>query len=449
MLKISGKNLAVISVASICALLFIWVIPNTIALRHILLVIGCLSAIGLIQTYWSELNGFKIQILPLLCIFGLFSWVLIHYFYFSLNPDLELSEIKGLWIRSFIGSIAAIGLAISILKFPKLRTYFYIALFSTPAINIASYFWASFVNGGLLKPNDFIWFLFTKIETSYFGSVAGAIAVGNLIVLLLQKNSQPKLLPIILWLSGLILVLISALMSTTKNGISTALALCLLLTLVVVANIFFSGKKSKVTSGCFAVALLIVSYGVWESHNFQEHKAWEAIFQDAALGIDIDKNLQWQKIEGSVELPRNSLGKPAVSSTYTRFAYAAVGIRLIAKYPLGYGSINRSFTGILDLAKIPHEHESQAHSGWIDFGLAFGVPGLMLIFATMISVIYLGLVSRSAVSLPWVIFCLTFLPFGLIAEISWKQYFEATIFFLTLSSAVILWGCDKLKAPLK
>jgi hypothetical protein len=33
--------------------------------------------------------------------------------------------------------------------------------------------------------------------------------------------------------------------------------------------------------------------------------------------------------------------------------------------------------------------------------------------------------------------CLAFIPFGLIAEITWKQYFEATIFFLTLGATII------------
>ena len=163
-MKITEKQLATASVASIVGLLFIWVVPNTIALRHILLVTGFISGIGLIRYHWSGLISAGFKTIPLFCIFNLFLWVLIHYFFFSLNPELELSEIKGVWMRSLLGAVAAVGLGIAIVKYSNLRVYFYIALFSTPFINVASYCWASYLNHGLVKPNDFVRFLFTKIE---------------------------------------------------------------------------------------------------------------------------------------------------------------------------------------------------------------------------------------------------------------------------------------------
>jgi len=158
------------------------------------------------------------------------------------------------------------------------------------------------------------------------------------------------------------------------------------------------------------------------------------------LGLDIDGNKQWQKGEGTVPMPINSSGVPAAMNTYSRFAWAAVGAQLISQYPLGYGSINRSFKGLQEQAEIPHEHGGQVHSGWIDFGLAFGIPGLLLIFSSILAIIYFGLKSKSSIALPWVIFCFALMPFGLIAEIAYKQYFEATIFFLTLASTVIIFG---------
>ena len=123
---------------------------------------------------------------------GLFIWVLIHYTFFSLNPELELSEIKGLWIRSLVGAIAAVGLGIAIVKYSRLRLYFYIALFSTPFINVVSYCWASYLNHGLVNPNDFVRFLFAKIETAYFGAIAAAVATGNLISLMVGRVENLK-----------------------------------------------------------------------------------------------------------------------------------------------------------------------------------------------------------------------------------------------------------------
>lgn len=444
-MKISERQFAIASVVSIFGLLITWVIPNTIALRHLLLIAGSLSAIGLIRYNQDQFKITNARILPLACIYGLFGWVLIHYTIFSLNPQLELSEIKGLWMRCLLGAIAAIGVGITIFKYARLRLYFYTALFFAPFINVLAYCWASYLNHGLVKPNDFVFFLFAKIETAYFGAVAGAVATGNLILLLLGRVDKSKILQILWWFLGLALVLVSALVSSTKNGIAIALGLCVFLAVVVGINPIVQKGRSSVLSGIVLMTIALLSVGVWESHKSFAYKGWDTVFQDAAVAIDIDKNQQWQKKESSVPTPLNSLGVPAAVNTYSRFAYAAVGIRLISQYPFGYGSVNQSFKGLQDYAKIPHEHEGQVHSGWIDFGLAFGIPGLLLIFSAMASMIYLGLKSKSSIALPWVIVCFAFIPFGLIAEISYKQYFEATIFFLVVGATVILFAGNKAK----
>ena len=180
-----------------------------------------------------------------------------------------------------------------------------------------------------------------------------------------------------------------------------------------------------------------MSVGIWESHKSSAYRGWGTVFQDAALGIDVDKNQQWQRSEGTVPLPLNNLGLPAATNTYTRFAYATVGIRLLGEFPLGYGSINQSFRGLQEKATIPHEHQGQVHSGWIDFGLAFGIPGLLLIFISLFAIAYFGIKAKSIITMPWVIVCLTLIPFGLIAEISYKQYFEATLFFMVFAATIV------------
>ena len=445
-MKITENQFAITSVASIVGLLLIWVIPNTIALRHLLLVTACISAIGLIRYHWAKLRLVNSSFLPLFCILGLFVWVLIHYTFFSLNPELELSEIKGLWIRALLGAVAAVGLGIAIVRHARLRLYFYVALFLTPAINVLAYCWASYLNHGLVKPNEFVFFLFAKIETAYFGAIAAAIATGNLIHLMAGKIDKSKTLQIFWWVLGLALVLVSALVSSTKNGIAISLGLCVFLAVVVVINSILHQGGSRTLSAIILAVILLLSVGVWEGHKSSAYRGWDTVFQDAALGLDVDGNKQWQKGEGTVPMPLNSLGKPAAINTYTRFAYAAVGLRLIAKYPMGYGSINHSFWGLQNIDQIPHEGDRQVHSGWIDFGLAFGIPGLLLVFSSMFSIIYFGLKSKSSIAFPWVMVCVALIPFGVIAEITYKQYFEAIIFFLSLASIIVILESHKSRA---
>ena len=441
-MKIKENQWAHICLASVCALLLIWVLPNTIALRHALLGLGCISSAFLMKENWRYFDHFRVRLLPIYLILGLFTWVLIHYSFFSLNQKLELSEIKGLWLRSFAGFIMAIGLAISIYKNAHLRKYFFISLFFVPIINLLAYGYASYLNNGLVKPNDFVRFLFIKIETTYFGAIAAAFAIANLVYLLILKKGEKSALKAIPFLLGLVLVLISALVLGTKNGIAIAVALCLFFGLILMVDVLRHYRKANLMS-IFVCLLVVVVIGVvWKGHKASAYEGWDSVFSDAKIAIQIDKYHQWQKGEHDFVPPINDMGTAVVGNTYFRIAWFTVGLRLISNYPLGYGSINRSFVGLLDEAKLQHVHQGQVHSGWIDFGLAFGIPGLALLFASMLIIIFLGVRRPTLLNICAIMICIALIPMGIIAEISYKQYFEATIFFITLASTLIALDWD-------
>ena len=411
--------------------------PGTIALRHSLLGIGCIAGFLLIQRNWTRLSAPRFSLIPLYAIAALFIWVGIHYYFFSLNPALELSEIKGLWLRSLAGCIMAMGFAIALYQQSHLRKYFYISIFAVPFFNVMTYLYACYLDGDLIKPNDFVKFYFAKIETAYFGGIAATVSVANLIFLFSRKIEKKTYFLISLYFLGIALVLCSALLSSTKNGIAIALALCMLLSIVILAKAFWSFKGSKKTAIILVILMLGLTALIWQGHKSFAYKGWDTLFEDIKVAIDIDRNTQWQFGEGTVEAPLNSLGVPAALNTYERFAWGTVGVRLISQYPFGYGSINQSFNQLQSYANIYHEHEGQVHSGWIDFGLAFGIPGLNLIFLTLIMIIYLGIKQSGELPLIAVIYCLMLIPFGLIAEISYKQYFEATLFFITFAATIV------------
>lgn len=431
------KHLTKICVASVCALLLIWVLPNTIVIRQVLLGAGFISGAGLIQKNWASFNKFKTTLMPLYAILALFLWVGIHYAFFSRNPVLELSEIRGLWIRTFAGVVTAIGLGISLSKYPNLRKYFYVSLFFVPLINLGAYIYLCVLKGVFLPVGSSIFFVYAKIETAYFGGLAAALAVANIIYLHVLNRGPRSLWMIGLNLIGIVLVLVSGLVSSTKNGVAIALGLCILLTIIIGVDAFRDSKRSKIISLVFLALMIGLILQVWQVHKSTASSGWGSIFQDVKVSADIDKNRQWQSREGSIVAPINSSGTPAALNTYSRIAYAAVGVRLISQYPLGYGSINQSFNGLQTVAGIPHEHQGQVHSGWIDFGLAFGVPGILLLLGSMISTIYLGVRRRGELDLVAAVFSLTLLGFCLIAEMSYKQYFESWILMVTFSATVV------------
>jgi hypothetical protein len=116
-------------------------------------------------------------------------------------------------------------------------------------------------------------------------------------------------------------------------------------------------------------------------------------------------------------------------------AYATRGALLVLQYPMGYGSINRSFVGMLDHAKVQHKLETQTHSGWIDFGLAFGIPGLLILLSVFIAIITRGFIISGQFGLMAVWLMIGFAPFGVIAEINYKHNFEILLFFISFAAA--------------
>ncbi len=428
------------TIAAVFALLLIWVVPNTIALRHVLLVIAFLASLMVIKANAKLFIRVEAAIFPLVVLFLLFLWVGIHYFFFSLNPELELKEITSLWVRTALGFVAAIGLGISLRKYPELMKFFYLGVFLTPMLNVGSYFYASYLKGAFLYPGAIVHFLFVKMETAYFGAIAGAVAVANLIQLLTNKSAKSNEKYIALYSVGLVLVMASSILSSTKNGVAIQVFLYLFLAIALVGS-YVASRQFFNVKNLTAIGLILLTLGLAAHfHQKTASKGWNSIFADVAVAIDIDQHTQWQKREYSVATPLNHLGNPAASNTYYRAAYATAGIRLIGMYPLGYGSINQSFVGMQKLAGIQSEHLGQVHSGWIDFGLAFGIPGLVIVFLTLLSTIYLGLRSRLQTNFVPVVICITLIPFCLIAETSYKQYFESLIFFIALSASLVVFN---------
>jgi len=436
---LTQRNWASLSALSAFALMFIWVLPNTIALRHALLGVGAIAGLFLIKGHWSIFNRPNIRLTPLYAILGLFIWVLIHYCFFSLNPSLELSEIKGLWMRTLAGFFMAIGFGIALSQFQSLRKCFYLGIFSVPAINLIAYLYDCYSVGAFIGPEQFVRFFFAKIETAYFGGVAASVSVASIIYFVINNNEAKRYQQIFVYALGLLLVLLSAVLSNTKNGVLIAMLLCILLAVVIFFHSFFyaKGKNTKIL-GIVIVAFILISAGfVWHAQKQLATRGWNTVFQDTQLAMDIDKNTQWQYAEGSRPLPLNSAGLPPAVNTYSRVAWATVGVRLISQYPLGYGSVNQSFNGLQNYLNIYHEHTGQTHSGWIDFGLGFGLPGLFLIFLAIFSIIVLSLLRPARLNLIAATICVMLLPFCLTSEMSYKQYFESMIFFLGMCGTFV------------
>lgn len=413
---------------------FVWVLPHTIALRNILLVLGFIFSISYLASRTNTLQ-FSKTLVPLLLLIALFIWVIIHFLFFSINPDLELKEIKSLWLRAGCGVVIAIALAFIVKESYWGKSGFFVALSFTPLINLSVYGYQTHLKGAIIMPNEFVTtFLFNKIEAAFFGSIAIAIFLGWSFSCLVKKQNFKNISIELILFFACFLFVFSSLVSASKNGVAVGLSLfaffcCCLLFLA----LFRFGSRLR-----YLVVVIIFIGGLVtfaKLHKSSAASGWETLYADIKVAIQIDKNQHWRG--HGMGYPLNEFERPVAINTYERMSWAIVGWRMISQEPLGYGSINHSFKGMLDYHKIEHTINGQTHSGWTDLSLAFGIPGLVIVIFTQLTIIYYGLKNKDEYSLIGVWICIALLPLGLIAEISYKQYFEATIFFIAFAAMMV------------
>jgi hypothetical protein len=213
-----------------------------------------------------------------------------------------------------------------------------------------------------------------------------------------------------------------------------------LLALTLVFRAVFLGGHAKWRLAAPALLAILLLIGGWKVHTHFASQGWNALWEDASISSQLDRHNfwrynspQWNKVIGE-SFPKNHLGIPVAGNTYERVSWATEGLILISDYPMGYGSINRSFVGMLNHANVQQELDSQTHSGWIDFGLAFGVPGLLIFLLVFMAIVWRGLTVGGQFGLMGVWLTIGLIPFGVVAEICYKHNFEILMFFIAFAA---------------
>jgi len=126
------------------------------------------------------------------------------------------------------------------------------------------------------------------------------------------------------------------------------------------------------------------------------------------------------------------------ANIYERYAWIAAGSREIIKHPMGYGLINHpSFPRWLKEDGIAFDGIGSTHSGWVDLGLAFGYPALFLSALPFLAILIIYIRSNVKIFYTnlaiWI--SLAIFMAGFVQEVTYKQTFEALVFFMTFSAA--------------
>jgi hypothetical protein len=424
------------------ALIAIWAVPHTIAIRNILLLICLPLALVFLKRHLPISYRSPIAIIFLLI---LFIWMVAHYLIFSFSPAIELKELTSTGLRSFIGCLIAIAIAAVIkskkYSFEWLSVTFYIYSFGILGI----YLFQSYSLGALATPDEFLNKNHSndginKVNPAFMASLAVAVAYANISVIF-EKYQDLKTILIKIWphVLGVFASFASVFVVNTKNGVAICMFLTVIFIVVTIFNILKNFKKNKYL--LFALVFAVIAGGsLWLNHSSKATPGWQSMLSDVATSVQGNKYLNWQNTPKH-GVPMNADGQVVAWNTYERFAWASKGILLIKDYPMGYGTLtHQSFPALLKLEGIEivcPMATCGTHSGWVDFGLAYGVPGILSLTLAIAFGLCAGLRIRDsyAVLACWIFLVALFAP--LFQEIAMKHLFEIWLFIIAFASGLV------------
>ena len=434
------------------ALYAIWALPETILIRHICLIVGAL--IGLYEVYQYRRRFFQRRAIPAWLLLGLFVWMTFHLIFLSNDFALQYQEYTTIWKRTALGALFAIGwgLALANTKLsPKvarsLWVLVYLGLLAPTFIYIVKYVLTHYgVQKGWLVPE--YWKLhygslpFYLPKTAYvcFCLPTLGIALGQLA----RNISRHKWLHLanVIYLATVPAVIFVFYGDNIKNGVIYSAVLIA----VFIASLIFSEFHQRWLLKSLFIAVILGSGIFFLANHIQKNDSWRTFQVDAKVALNTDQYQQW-KYNGAQGYPNNELGVVVSPTNYDRIAWGKEGIKLIWRYPLGYGLIERSF-GHLGKIAWPDSILHQSHSGWIDLALGIGIPGIVLILTSLLTLLYpLGRLANPNQGLHlsespyqsmawWALFSL--LIMWCTTEISQKVFFDSFIFWLSLGAGLSL-----------
>lgn len=418
------------------SLIVIWTIPGTIALRNFLIFSGFLC--GIAYLIKNRLLLISKSVVPLGVFYVIFVWVLIHFFLYSSNHQVQLNELTSLWIRVLGVVIIGTSMGIYLQREVNHQNLFFAAFYSTPLYVCVYFLYVSMMEGYFLDPRIFIVsFLGNKINVAFISVIGVTIALVYLLFRTNQPQTKPNKIYLVFIFIGISICLLSGILVSTKNGIGISIILILLASC---CQIFINIKnKSFYKKNFFKwLVILVIIFVTIKVHLNFSFPGWSHITEDIQISLDIEKNQNWKDPQ-TLSYPKRNDGTIVADNTYERVAWAAKGVELIQKNPLGYGTINySSFKQLLKREGTDFGKNGLTHSAWIDFGLAFGVPGLLILLSSLFGAVIFALKKNDFLSLMAIWISLAIFLICSVAEVSFKHTFEIWMFLIAFVCACVI-----------
>jgi hypothetical protein len=444
----STRSFAILSALIICistVLLAIWSIRDTIALRNVLLVLGALVALFLIKQYLKQPQKIASNSIwhyaPIILSACTLVWVGIHYLVFSQDSALQLKDLTSTWVRVLMASMIGAATGLVIKDNPQRSQYLWFGIFCSFAYLLVHYLEAYSQSGALFMPDYYFTSPFSnKINTVLMGGLFIAAICGASATALTSKYSPsyPRIIYIYWAIAVAIILFAYTTIIDTRNGLGVGLILLSAWVLYVFCVMLGRQLLTRTLNWKRGILILlpILFIFIFVQQHLNINRGWNNFFEDISIGFQIDEVPNWQNIQ-KFGYPKTSSGEQVYPNNYERAAWAAAGVRTIQENPLGYGLLEHSL-GKMIQKSYPEAVIRSSHSAWVDFGLAFGIPGLALVLGALISAIALAIRSHSPNKLLVVWMALSLLIIFTIAEVSSNHTIEILFFCIALLNTMAL-----------
>jgi len=374
----------------VAALIFVWPIEHTIALRYAL---GGVLLLSTVCWFWPKRLDLvpKLQVRPVslasLFLGALTLWFVVQGLWIAPEAHWVWQELKGQWIKDLL--FWCLGLALGAGCLSQNAAVGRQWLFALMAGLSGIVLWNVFACLGLWLTTGHMPLMHSvtgaRATDSYVNNMLLAFLVGDL----LARDRQKQFLP---WRREVSLILIVFCVVNTafigaRNG---WIGLGMLAFSGVVVHYINGWQKVGKKALIFLPVLLgLLVAGAWTS--WKTDPRWNSLKETLPVAWDIDTHKAWLNTD-KYPYPILPNGQQADASNYERPAWIHAGLRLVADRPLGAGFSRHAFGH--EVARLYPESEPSpgmhSHSGMIDFAVGAGIPGVVLWLGFVLTLIGFG-----------------------------------------------------------
>ena len=448
----SNRSFSILSALIIfisTALLAIWSLKNTIALRNALLALGTLLALFLFWQYSRGKASKSIptdsstswaQYTPLFLSFLMLIWVVIHYLLFSSEPGQQFQELTSTWLRVLESLLIGAATGLVLRDHPRRAQFLWLGIFGSFVYLLIHYLGMYSQTSQAFMPNYYFSSPFgNKINTVLMGGLFISAICGSAAAALIHNRPNYPWPIYCYWLLGVLSILFAfTTIIDTRNGVGVGIILIASWLLFVGISKLKQQMKLRKLDWKIGLATLIpaILIIIFIQQHLSINRGWNHFVDDVTIAIKIDEVPNWQDIQ-KYGYPKTASGEPVYPNNYERAAWATAGIDSLLKNPLGYGMLEHSLGKVIRKS-YPEANIRSSHSAWIDLGLAFGIPGLILTLGALLSTVVLALKSSSPNRLVVIWIAADLLLTFTIAEVSSKHTIEILFFCIALLNAMLL-----------